>query len=138
VTLQTTADYHVVKGILDRAGGDEKLHPLIHLVISTNGSIFDELSRQHDRLFTTHPGVLSSKGSRIVSVQDADAVLTIGGAAATYRAGLATLVARKTLVPVASFGAASRALLVTLLDSGKVKNKDKVEFGNWGKAGLTA
>jgi hypothetical protein len=125
-----TADYHVVEGIVNRAGDDETLHPLIHVVRPRTAPIFSERSREHGRLFTSHRSAQSREGARIISVQDADAVLTIGGGSATYRAGLAALVAGKTLVPIASFGGASAWLLDALEQFGKVRNIK--EFGPLG------
>jgi len=124
---QISADYHVVKGVVDRAGEDEALRPLVHVIRPESGRIFDDLWRRHSRLFTGHRGASNSEGAKIISVQDADAVLTIGGAEGTYRAGLAAMVARKTLVPIASFRGASRQLLDALEQFGQVRNMD--EFG---------
>ena len=48
--------------------------------------------------------------AKIVSVQEADVVIAIAGLRDTYIAGIAALVARKPVVPVAVFGGASREL----------------------------
>src|SRR5215204_1534295 len=107
-----TADYHIVKGIVETAAVDGRLRPLIHIIQPKEGEIFWDFRRQYGDFFTEHERgtPYSTEGATIISVRDAEAVLTIGGGKRTYRVGLASIVARKKLVPIGSFGGASRRL----------------------------
>jgi hypothetical protein len=49
-----------------------------------------------------------------MAIREADAVLTVAGMSGTYQTGLAAIVARKRVVPIASFGGASGRLVVAL------------------------
>lgn len=49
--------------------------------------------------------------AHIIAVQLADAVVVIGGTDGSYSAGLATLLARKQLIPIGCFGGAARNLV---------------------------
>lgn len=110
---QESADYHVVKGIIDTAGGTRVERPLIHVLEAEQGGfLFENLWAQQPSLFTSHRRKLRGReAAKIVSVQESDAALAIGGQAITYRAGLATAVSRKRLVPIGTFGGAARQLL---------------------------
>jgi hypothetical protein len=76
------------------------------------GLRYEELAVAHPHLFTFYPvGEPLWQAARLVAVRDADVVLTVGGRKGTYLAGLATVVAGKRIVPVASFGGASERLV---------------------------
>src|SRR5262245_55593072 len=130
-----SADYHIVKGIIDGAEGTPISHPLIHVIRPAHGGfVFEELWAKHPTLFTSYPRTLQLREAvKMVSVREAESVLAIGGAEPTYLAGLATITARKTLVPVASFGGASGQLLDVLEKLGSVPNIDefRVLAGPW-------
>jgi len=108
-----TADYHIVKGIVETAAVDGRLRPLIHIIEPKEGKIFWGFRKQYGDYFIEHVRgtPYSSEGAAIISVRDAEAVLTVGGGSRTYRVGLASILARKKLVPIGSFGGASRRLL---------------------------
>jgi hypothetical protein len=118
----TTADYHIVKGIVETAAVDRRLRPLIHIIEPKEGEIFWDFRRQYGDYFieqergTPH----SAEAATIIAVRDADAVLTIGGRNRTYSVGLAAILARKRLVPIGSFGGTSRRLLGDVVKYGEV------------------
>jgi hypothetical protein len=66
--------------------------------------------------------------SHLVSLKNADAILTIGGQQGTYLAGSAAIIAKKPLVPIASFGGASARLLIDL-QADRDSNFDPVCYG---------
>jgi len=112
----TTADTHVVDGILEVAGGDSEYPTLIEVVRPDDGdSSYADHARQSPHLFEFHSRSEGWwQGAHLISVQGADAVITLGGGKGTYLAGLSAIVARKLLIPIASFGGASEALLKTV------------------------
>ena len=55
-------------------------------------------------------GVKLRAAEKILSTRDADALIAIGGLHDTYVAGIAAMLARKPVVPFASFGGASLQL----------------------------
>jgi hypothetical protein len=120
----SSADLHIVRGIIDVAQYASPSYPLIHVIEPKDGGfLFGDLWQQYPYLFTSYPRKLRLReAAKIVSVQEADSVLAIGGSDNTYLAGLATIIARKTLVPIASFGGASRQLLEALERHGSVPN----------------
>ena len=65
-------------------------------------------------------------------MRDADTVITIGGMDGTYQGGLAAIVARKNLVPVAAFGGASQKLSAILEASGEGQDLDALGQLNGG------
>lgn len=123
------ADYHIVKGMVENAGNEISSYRLINVIRPADGSYsFQDFWKSRPDLFTSHARVQHRKeGAKFISVQEADAVLTIGGTETTYHVGLAAILAKKTLVPIASFGGASRQLLNALEEYGKLKNHR--EFG---------
>ena len=64
---------------------------------------------------------------QLISVREADAVLTIAGHRSTYVAGLASIVARKPVVPIASFGGASAQLFNDVSNLREVENVTDLE-----------
>jgi len=126
----SSADYHVVTGYLDVAEVEDPPYPLIHVIRPETGDLlFGDSWRQRGGLFTSHLRTQRSpEGAKIISVYDADAVFAIGGAEGTYRAGLTAIVARKTLVPISSFGGAALHLLDAVGRFPWVKNSN--EFGS--------
>jgi hypothetical protein len=73
--------------------------------------------------------------AHIMIIREADTVLTLGGMSGTYQAGLTAIVARKRLVPIASFGGASARLLQaleTLGDQGAIGDLRALN-GPWGE-----
>ncbi|MGQ0649337.1 MAG: TIR domain-containing protein [Gemmatimonadaceae bacterium] len=113
-----SADRHVVAGMLTALQDSDAPEPLIHLIqgIHGEGDLYAE-QRQSERdhkFFTASnsrsPGQTPRAAEKILAVKDADALIAIGGLEATYVAGIAALVARKTVVPIASFHGAALQL----------------------------
>lgn len=110
-----TADSHVVKGIITVAGGSVQ-RPLIEIVRPDDDSqSYQSLAARTPRLFSFPPSTQHHWGDvHLIQIRDADAVLIVGGMGGTYQAGLATIVAKKPLVPIGSFGGAAAKLLQSL------------------------
>jgi hypothetical protein len=105
-----TADFHVVTGVLEIIGSDRPRHSLITVIRPDrdDSTVHDDLSRRHHGVFTFKPGgEIRWAESHLIAVRDCGSLLTIGGGHSTYQCALAAVVARKKLVPIASFGGAS-------------------------------
>jgi hypothetical protein len=78
---EETADQHVIRGIVEVAGGSQQSRPLIYMIEpETLGPAFQTLWQQHFSLITAHPRRLRGReASKVASVQEADAVVAIGG-----------------------------------------------------------
>src|ERR1044072_1711258 len=112
---ESTADSHLVKGIITVVGGSVQ-RPLIEIVRPDDDSrSYQSLAAQYPRLFSFPPSTQHHWGdAHLIQIRDADAVLIVGGMGGTYQAGLATIVAKKPLVPIGSFGGAAAKLLQSL------------------------
>lgn len=119
-----TADLYVVRGMISVITVMPQCTCRIEVIgASDKREPFVDTARRFPRhiLFPPIEGGRWSE-AHLMQINGADAVVTIGGAAGTYRAGLAAWVARKTLVPIGSFGGASQRLATTLLsDMGSQK-----------------
>ena len=107
-----TADYHVVAGVMEASSGTDITRPLIEVIrpADDNRSYYD-LAAANPPLFSFYPQTQRRWAeTHIMAIREADTVLTVGGMSGTYQAGLIAIVARKRLVPVASFGGASARL----------------------------
>lgn len=129
-----STDRQIVNGIL----AEEDHRGLrIEVIETSKKRLYDaEWQKYGGSLFVHHSfSEVSSESAsaKIISVGKADAVLAIAGMRKTYDAGLASLVARKTLVPVGSFGGASRRLLEAVEKLGETENLDKLRAlnGRW-------
>jgi hypothetical protein len=111
----STADSHVVKGIITVTGGSVQ-RPLIEIVRPDDDSqSYQTVAAQHPRLFSFPPSTQHHWGDvHLIQIRDADAVLVAGGMGGTYQAGLAAIVAKKLLIPIGSFGGAAAKLLRSL------------------------
>jgi hypothetical protein len=107
---QNTADYHVVRGVLDAIKSlPEVPEPFVEIV--TEGS-FEEDYQRYPHVFTYNKWVSSKwKISYLYSIKSADSVLVIGGGTGSFQAGLAALIANKRIVPMGTFGGAASQLL---------------------------
>ena len=129
-----SADHHIVKGIL---AAEDHSGSRIEVIEMPEKRLFDkEWQESGGSLFVHHSfSQVSSEsaGAKVISVGKADAVLAIAGMRKTYDAGLASLVARKTLVPIGSFGGASRQLLDAIEKLGETENFDRLRTlnGRW-------
>jgi hypothetical protein len=119
-----TADRHIVTGIVEEAARNRDLSPRIHIIRPREGDLFRDLRREYGRLFTQHGNARHSpEAATIISARDADAVLTIGGRKRTYRIGLSSIVAKKRLVPIGSFGGASLDLIDEVRQYGNITSR---------------
>jgi hypothetical protein len=118
-----TADYHVVKGIVDVSGDDQHDYPLIEVYTDVKRKCpFETYALRFPDLFRFHPQKLSREAAYLFSVRESDAIFVIGGHKNAYIAGIASIVARKQLVPIASFGGAATQLFNDLNNLGEIEN----------------
>jgi CAP12/Pycsar effector protein, TIR domain len=130
-----TADYYFVEGIMQKMGKRKVKKPLIE-VICRKGSqdTFRRFAKENPSLFSFHSKEpLWREGAHILTVQESDVILTVGGGKGTWVAGMVALVAKKKLVPVASFGGASAQLLeaAQTVCSGETLEKYKCLNSPW-------
>ena len=118
---KNSADYHVVHSMLEEIEkpsaslsrievieGIESRRPLYKTEREKKyGSSFSSINR-------TSLGRPIRSAEKILAVQNADAVITIGGLTDTWTGGIAAIVAKKPVVPIGTFGGASRQLLQAL------------------------
>lgn len=115
---RNTADLHVVVGIsqtIQTAPDCECRVEVVRAAGDDNPQPYYELARKFPKHINFPP--VEQEGwaeTHLIQIMHADAVLTIGGAAGTYQAGLAAIVAKKLLVPVGTFGGASKRLGVLI------------------------
>jgi Predicted nucleotide-binding protein containing TIR-like domain len=112
-----SADRYVVEGIVEVARKIGLEEPLIKLIPRPDGSLpFKEGRTELSRLFGAEQrSVQPVADAKLVAVQEARAVITIGGLTATFHAGLGSIFAGKRVVPVPIFGGASRKLFEFIL-----------------------
>ncbi len=109
-----SAEHHLVSGIVSGLRGRTPASPMIRVIrnYSTPKQPFEELARQHDRHFATEPDVAKDvPDARLMAVRMSDVVLAVAGAESTYEAGLISIINRKRLVPIGSFGGAGSRLM---------------------------
>src|SRR4051812_7291457 len=70
-----SADYHIVKGIVEGAAGDDVPHPLVHVIKPEFGPmLFQDFWKQYPKVFTSYPRKQRAReATKIISVQEADA-----------------------------------------------------------------
>ena len=117
-----TADTHVVTGIVDEANASSIETELIEVIRPDDDSgAYEQLASAHPKLFIFHSRSWGRWAeAHLVALDQADTVLTIGGGGGTLHVGLAAIIARKPLVPIASFGGASTKLMQALEIRGAV------------------
>jgi hypothetical protein len=115
-----TADAHVVQGMLTVISASPNNRSRIEVVCSTAGRqpFADLITRFKEHI--SFPPIPQSGWTEtiLLQVKEADALLTVAGGSGTYHAGLAAIVAKKTLVPIAGFGGASSRLAKAMLSFG--------------------
>ena len=142
---ENSADYHVVQGFLAAFEARDAPEPRIRLIqgIEGEGGLYPEAraSERHGRLFQGIPSRLSGARPRaaekILALNEADALIALGGLEATYVAGIAALAARKPVIPIASFGGAALQLwraLPLLREVGDRRDLDRLADEAWGPA----
>lgn len=114
----STADLHVVRGVIDVARHQQCDKPLVEVLRPAgDSSSYEDLARQFPGLFEFHvPSQARWAEAHLLSLREVDVAVAIAGMKGTYQAGLAAIVAQKTLVPISSFGGAA-AKLSSALDS---------------------
>jgi predicted nucleotide-binding protein len=114
--MDNSADRHVVDGFLSEYDNREVTDPLIHVIqgLDSEGDLYASEREKYQDLFQGIPSHFSGEKPRaaekILAVRDADALIAIGGLTDTYVAGIAALVAKRPVVPIASFGGAALSL----------------------------
>ena len=120
-----TADYYIAKSIIETAGNMWDSYPLIEVNTkkSRDELAFEAYAREFPQLIHYHPQEHDwSEAAHLISVRNSDVIMTIGGGRKTHLAGIAALVARKRLIPIASFGGASEDLYKQVTASGEFSN----------------
>lgn len=111
-----SADYHVVKGFLSARRSGKSPVPRIHLIEGIGSErepyAAERRAPQYRALFLGVPANIAQNqapraAEKILATSDADALIAIGGRADTYTAGIAALMAKKVVIPIASFGGAA-------------------------------
>ena len=134
-----SADYHVVHAMLDNLDGPNGSLPWIEVIegIESTEPLY-RTERENEKyasffspLNRINSGRAIRSAEKIMAVQKADAVITIGGLNDTWTGGIAAIVARKPVVPLGTFGGASQHLLQALdsLDHA-LKSPDNVQKFN--------
>ena len=120
-TEATTFDRHVVDGFFAVAARRPGTRARIEVVRPRSDRetvAYEAYVRAHPHLFIPHPPTEDRwSGAHLTTVEHADVAITMGGGKSTYYAGVATLLARKPLIPIASFGGASFELLKLTLQT---------------------
>lgn len=126
---ERTADFHVTQGVFQAAKCCTLSSPLVEVVRPSDGvQPYEELVQAAPDLFAYHSRTEGWwAGAHLVSIREADAVLTIGGGKSSYLAGLAAIAAKKPLVPIGCFGGASERLLSMLAASMRSKERTQLE-----------
>jgi hypothetical protein len=127
-----TADLHVVNGMLSVIAISPDNSSRIEVIrASDEKQPFYEVAQKYPK-YISYPPITGDRWTdvHLMQIKDADAVLTIGGLDGTYHAGLAAIVARKVLVPIGTFGGASKRLAATLLSEGTPSRAELASLSN--------
>jgi hypothetical protein len=118
---KNSADYHVVHGMLAEIENSNASRALIEVIerIESRGPLYlaereGRYSVHFDSIEPASEGPPIRAAEKILAVQNADAVITIGGLRDTWIGGIAAIVAKKLVMPIGTFGGASRKLLRAL------------------------
>jgi len=128
-----TADRYVVEGVIEKAKNMNIQYPLINFLRPPhNLRLFNELVKKYPKIFGAYLKTQSFwEGAHLIAIREADAVLTIGGGKGTYLAGLSSIIARKRLVPIGSFGGSSEKILQILEGmTSEIEQKNKIRMLN--------
>lgn len=119
---KNSADYHVVHSMLDQLEETAASLPWIEVIegIESEKPLYQS-ERENKKYWRFFSPINRAAGGRpirsaekIMAVQKADAVITIAGLTDTWTGGIAAIVAKKPVVPIGTFGGASRQLLQAL------------------------
>lgn len=119
---KNSADYHVVHSMLDQLEESHAPLPWIEVIegIESKKPLYqsERENKKYHRFFSPINRAAGGRSIRsaekIMAVQKADAVITIAGLNDTWTGGIAAIVAKKPVVPIGTFGGASRQLLQAL------------------------
>jgi len=135
-----TADIHVVRGVIEAVRNQKIEHSMIEVLRTVgDSSAYEDLARENPGLFSFYVPIQSHWAeTHLLSIREANVVITIAGMKGTYQAGLATIISKKNLVPVSSFGGASAKLSAILETIGELHHKNDHRFlnGPWNPASL--
>jgi predicted nucleotide-binding protein len=119
--VKDAADRYVLQGIIESVKNNGLSRFPVWVIYPKNGaSPFENLNEQEREYLTIRrdPIQLPYKTeAHFMSVDEADIVITIGGGFTTYLSGSYAMLSRKKIVPIASFGGASKKILDKLLQS---------------------
>lgn len=127
-----TADLYVVNGMLSVISISPESSSRIEIIKSSNDKQpFYSAAQKYPR-HISYPPISGERwaDAHLMQIKDVDAVLTIGGLDGTYRAGLAAIVAKKVLVPIGTFGGASKRLGAALLSEGTPSRAELATLSN--------
>ena len=106
-----------IRRVLRVLGSAAERHAIEVIRPEEDRDAYRSIARKYSKLFAFPPRLNKAwTDAHLMQIRDADAVLTIGGQVGTYSAGLASIIARKTLVPIGSFGGASERLAELVLE----------------------
>jgi hypothetical protein len=119
---KNSADYHVVHSMLDQLEESHAPLPWIEVIegIESKKPLYqsERENKKYHRFFSPINRAAGGRpirsAEKIMAVQKADAVITIAGLNDTWTGGIAAIVAKKPVVPIGTFGGASRQLLQAL------------------------
>jgi len=134
-----TADLYIVEGIVKYVEKHDEArsldYPLVNILRPKDELFpFKRSSERFPQVFSRYEKVEPDWDTAHVSaVEEADAVLIVGGAESSYMAGRAAIASGKTLVPVGCFGGAGRRLLDRVLGKPDLENKENYRqlYGPW-------
>lgn len=108
-TSERTADFNFVQGAIEAYKMLQLQRYVIEVLRPANeGEPYKEWANQYPNAFRYHDFPEDRwPVAHLLALLESDSVLVIGGADSSYHASLAGLVARKPIIPVASFGGAA-------------------------------
>ena len=135
---ENSVDYHVVHSMLDQLEDSNASLPSIEVIegIESEKPLY-QVERENEKYWPVFSPINRGgegrpirSAEKIMAVQKADAVITIAGLTDTWTGGIAAIVARKPVVPIGTFGGASRQLLQALgsLDHALKSSKNSQKF----------
>jgi hypothetical protein len=118
----SAADVHVVRGIVKEAVDRNIQSELVEVIRPDDDVLsYEQMATVHPHLFVFHSRSWGRWAeTHLMALDQADAVLTIAGMKGTLQVGLAAIIAKKPIIPIASFGGASAELIKALETRGTV------------------
>ena len=108
-TSKRTADFNFVEGAVEAYKKLKLQHHVVEVLRPADeGEPYKEWATQHPNAFLYHDFTEDKwPVAHLLTLFEADSVLVVGGAGYAYRASLAGLLAKKTIIPISSFGGAA-------------------------------